>query len=271
MLADRRRRHDGLRAVVSEGAGARSLSPSDLDQDVPGAEKVHRSAVPRSALKTGVDRRALDNQLAADQPQGACSPASRRDPLLLIARSRRPARMRYSTAVTAAHAREPRTLWEIPESRAHRRADGPSRGSTSGAWSGSSTVRCSGSEPPRLARGASSRHRPPPSRKDLLVARWDSRSRVRSRSSTWTRIGLRPHNRNAAEMSAQHRRREPAADVRTWSIPCDRNRVRTIARNRRHRAKHRFSPDCRFRRGVADLDPGRPLRRFRKERDLQGL
>jgi CheY-like chemotaxis protein len=55
------------------------------------------------------------------------------------------------------------------------------------------------------------------------------------------------------EMSAQHRRREPAADVRTWSILCDRNRVRTSARERRRGAIHRFPVRSQ------KLDPGGPI------------
>jgi hypothetical protein len=60
-------------------------------------------------------------------------------------------------------------------------------------------------------------------------------------------------------------------DARAWSMSCDRSRVHTIPRNRRHRAKHRLSPDCINWTPSVQLDPGRPSRPLRKERDLQEL
>jgi hypothetical protein len=61
-------------------------------------------------------------------------------------------------------------------------------------------------------------------------------------------------------------RREPRLDARA----CARlDRVRTIARNRRYSAKHRFSPDCRNWPLKGPIRPGPSLRRFSKDRDLQ--
>jgi dienelactone hydrolase len=102
---------DALKAVVSEGAGARVLS-EDMDQDMPGLQKA--LGAPLAVIKT-----ASIAVFANESP-----PANLRDlvgkiaprPLFLIAAPNSPHGENLNTGYFAA-ANEPKTLWEIPESR----------------------------------------------------------------------------------------------------------------------------------------------------------
>ena len=57
----------------------------------------------------------------------------------------------------------------------------------------------------------------------------------------------------------EQRRQAPAADVRAWSILCDRNRVRTSALQRRRGAIHRFPGRSQKWIPWVRLDPVKPL------------
>jgi fermentation-respiration switch protein FrsA (DUF1100 family) len=102
---------EALRAVVSEGAGARTFS-EDMDQDVSGVEKW--LGAPLSAIKTA--------SIAVFSDQSP--PANLRDlvgriaprPLLLIAAPNSPNGEDLNTGYYEA-AGEPKTLWQIPESK----------------------------------------------------------------------------------------------------------------------------------------------------------
>jgi uncharacterized protein len=101
----------GLSAVVSEGAGARTMS-EDLDQDMPTAEKV--TGFPLTAFKTA-SIAVFDNQMPPTNLKklvGGIAPT----PLLLIAAPNSPHGEDLNRGYHRA-AREPKALWEIPESK----------------------------------------------------------------------------------------------------------------------------------------------------------
>jgi MYXO-CTERM domain-containing protein len=102
---------DQLRAVVSEGAGARTMS-EDLDQDMPAAEKV--TGFPLTALKTA-SIAVFGNQMPPTNLKKLV-PGIAPTPLLLIAAPNSPHGEELNRGYYRA-AREPKTLWEIPESK----------------------------------------------------------------------------------------------------------------------------------------------------------
>jgi uncharacterized protein len=101
---------DELSAVVSEGAGARTMS-EDLDQDMPTVEKV--TGFPLTALKTA-SIAVFANQMPPTNLKRLV-PAIAPTPLLLIAAPNSPHGEDLNRGYYSA-AREPKTLWEIPES-----------------------------------------------------------------------------------------------------------------------------------------------------------
>src|SRR5215210_3220583 len=102
---------DELGAVVSEGAGARTMS-EDLDQDMPTAEKV--TGFPLTALKTA-SIAVFANQMPPTNLKKLV-PGIAPTPLLLIAAPNSPHGEELNRGYYRA-AREPKTLWEIPESK----------------------------------------------------------------------------------------------------------------------------------------------------------
>jgi hypothetical protein len=101
--------NDQLKAVVSEGAGARSFS-EDMDEDLPGIEKL--LGAPVSALKTA-SIAVSSNRLP---PEHLTDLAARIDqPLLLIAAPVKGVGEELNRGYHAA-AGDNSTLWEIPES-----------------------------------------------------------------------------------------------------------------------------------------------------------
>ena len=102
---------DELGAVVSEGAGARTMS-EDLDQDMPTAEKV--TGFPLTALKTA-SIAAFANQMPPTNLKKLV-PGIAPTPLLLIAAPNSPHGEELNRGYYRA-AHEPKTLWEIPESK----------------------------------------------------------------------------------------------------------------------------------------------------------
>ena len=138
---------DELAAVVSEGAGARSIDRGH-GPGQPGAREVDAG----SRHVRGQDRggRGVLQPVAAGEPEGP-----RREDQAAPAADRGPEQARTASSSTAATARaagESETLWEIPES-THVGGIRARPASTSGASSGSSTRRC-GHEPPALCRDA---------------------------------------------------------------------------------------------------------------------
>jgi uncharacterized protein len=100
---------DGLAAVVSEGAGARSMT-EDLDEDMPGVEKV--IGFPLTAIKTA-SIAVFSNQAP---PANLKDLAARiEQPLLLIAAPEKGVGEKLNRGYAKA-AGESATLWEIPES-----------------------------------------------------------------------------------------------------------------------------------------------------------
>ncbi len=102
---------DDLAAVVSEGAGARTMS-EDLDQDMPAAEKA--LGFPLTALKTA-SVAVFSNQTPPTNLKELVGKIAPR-PLFLIAAPNSPHGEDLNTGYYAA-AGEPKTLWEIPESK----------------------------------------------------------------------------------------------------------------------------------------------------------
>jgi uncharacterized protein len=102
---------DELGAVVSEGAGARTMS-EDLDQDIPAAEKA--VGFPLTALKTA-SIAVFDNQMPPTNLKKLV-PGIAPTPLLLIAAPNSPHGEELNRGYYR-YAREPKTLWEIPESK----------------------------------------------------------------------------------------------------------------------------------------------------------
>ena len=145
----------GLRAVVSEGAGARVFS-EEIDQELSGVD--HWSNTVPAFVKQASMAVFSDTRPPADLEDLVGRIAPR--PALLIAA---PNSKHGEDLNRRYHAAGPSTeLWEIPESDARRRADRAARPSTSAASWASSTGRC-GREPPALGGGAGlhGRHRPP--------------------------------------------------------------------------------------------------------------
>jgi dienelactone hydrolase len=102
---------DALKAVVSEGAGARTFS-EDMDQDLPQVEKL--MGAPLSAIKTA-SIAVFSNQSPPTNLKDLVGKIAPR-PLFLIAAPNSPHGEDLNTGYFAA-AREPKTLWEIPESK----------------------------------------------------------------------------------------------------------------------------------------------------------
>ena len=102
---------DELGAVASEGAGARTMS-EDLDQDMPAAEKV--TGFPLTALKTA-SIAVFANQMPPTNLKKLV-PRIAPTPLLLIAAPNSPHGEELNRGYYRA-AREPKTVWEIPESK----------------------------------------------------------------------------------------------------------------------------------------------------------
>jgi uncharacterized protein len=102
---------DALKAVVSEGAGARTFS-EDMDHDAPAAEKV--LGAPLSAIKTASVAVFSNQPPPANHKQLVGKIAPR--PVFLIAAPNSPHGEDLNTGYYQA-AGEPKTLWEIPESR----------------------------------------------------------------------------------------------------------------------------------------------------------
>jgi dienelactone hydrolase len=102
---------DGLAAVVSEGAGARSYT-EDMDQDLPGTEKV--LGAPLSAIKTASIAVFSDQAPPPNLKDlvGRIAPT----PLFLIAAPNSGHGEDLNRGYYKA-AGEPRTLWEIPEAK----------------------------------------------------------------------------------------------------------------------------------------------------------
>jgi fermentation-respiration switch protein FrsA (DUF1100 family) len=100
-----------LAAVVSEGAGARSTT-EDLDEDMPGAEKL--ISVPLSVFKTASIAVFSNTAVPANLKDLVGRIAPR--PLLLIAAPNSGHGEDLNRAYVAA-AGEPKALWEIPESK----------------------------------------------------------------------------------------------------------------------------------------------------------
>jgi uncharacterized protein len=110
MLLETAAGNDELKAVVSEGAGARTYS-EDMDEDLPGLEKL--LAAPVSALKTA-SIAVSSNRLP---PENLKALAAKIDqPLLLIAAPVKGVGEELNRGYHAA-AGDNSTLWEIPESR----------------------------------------------------------------------------------------------------------------------------------------------------------
>jgi len=101
---------DELGAVVSEGAGARTMS-EDLDQDMPTAEKV--TGFPLTLFKTA-SLAVFDNQMPPTNLKKLV-PGIAPTPLLLIFAPNSPHGEDLNRGYYRA-AREPKTLWAIPES-----------------------------------------------------------------------------------------------------------------------------------------------------------
>jgi uncharacterized protein len=101
---------DGLQAVVSEGAGARTFS-EDMDQDVSAVQRW--MGVPLSAIKTA-SIAVFANQWPPTNLAELVGKIAPR-PLFLIAAPNSPNGEDLNTGYFAA-AGEPKTLWEIPES-----------------------------------------------------------------------------------------------------------------------------------------------------------
>ena len=110
MLLETAARTDALKAVVSEGAGARSLT-EDMDQDVSGAEKW--IGAPLSAVKTA-SVAVFSNQSPPENLKDLVPRIAPRA-MFLIAAPNSPAGERLNRGYYAA-AGQPKTLWEIPES-----------------------------------------------------------------------------------------------------------------------------------------------------------
>jgi uncharacterized protein len=102
--------NDDLAAVVSEGAGARSYT-EDMDEDVPGAEKV--LGVPLSAIKTA-SIAVFSNQAPPANLKDLVGRIAPR-PLLLIAAPEKGVGEELNRGYAKA-AGPTATLWEIPES-----------------------------------------------------------------------------------------------------------------------------------------------------------
>ena len=102
---------DDLAAVVSEGAGARTFS-EDMDQDLPGTEKALGS--PLSAFKTASVAVFGNHWLPTNLKDLVGKIAPR--PLFLIAAPNSPHGEDLNRGYYEA-AGEPKTLWEIPESK----------------------------------------------------------------------------------------------------------------------------------------------------------
>src|SRR4029453_13150844 len=103
--------NEGLAAVVSEGAGARSFT-EDMDQDVPQRDKL--IGLPLTVLKTasiGV----FSNQTPPDNLKDLVGRIAPR-PVFLIAAPDSGHGEELNRGYYAA-AGEPKTLWEIPESK----------------------------------------------------------------------------------------------------------------------------------------------------------
>jgi uncharacterized protein len=100
-----------LKAVVSEGAGARTFS-EDMDQDMPTVEK--SLGVPLSAIKTA-SIAVFSNQTPPTNLKQLVGKIAPR-PLFLIAAPNSPHGEDLNTGYFEA-AREPKILWEIPESK----------------------------------------------------------------------------------------------------------------------------------------------------------
>jgi hypothetical protein len=103
--------NEDLAAVVSEGAGARSFT-EDMDQDVPGLEKL--TGAPLAAIKTA-SIAVFSNQSPPENLKNLVGKIAPR-PLFLIAAPNSPNGEDLNTGYYSA-AGEPKTLWEIPESR----------------------------------------------------------------------------------------------------------------------------------------------------------
>jgi hypothetical protein len=97
--------------VVSEGAGARTFS-EDMDQDMPTVEK--SLGVPLSAIKTA-SIAVFSNQTPPTNLKQLVGKIAPR-PLFLIAAPNSPHGEDLNTGYFEA-AREPKILWEIPESK----------------------------------------------------------------------------------------------------------------------------------------------------------
>jgi hypothetical protein len=102
---------DDLAAIVSEGAGARTMS-EDLDQDIPGFEKA--LGLPLTAFKTA-SIAVFSNQAPPTNLKQLVGKIAPR-PLLLIAAPNSPHGEDLNVGYYEA-AGEPKTLWEIPESK----------------------------------------------------------------------------------------------------------------------------------------------------------
>jgi uncharacterized protein len=110
MLETAARTHE-LRAVVSEGAGARTMS-EDLDQEMPSLEKA--LGLPLTVLKTA-SVAVFSNQTPPTNLKKLVGEIAPR-PLFLIAAPNSPHGEDLNVRYFAA-AGEPKTLWEIPESK----------------------------------------------------------------------------------------------------------------------------------------------------------
>src|SRR5215210_7515669 len=102
---------DDLAAVVSEGAGARAFS-EDMDQDLPEFEKL--IGAPLAAIKTA-SIAVFSNQSPPENLKSLVRKIAPR-PLFLIAAPNSPHGEDLNTGYYEA-AGEPKTLWEIPESK----------------------------------------------------------------------------------------------------------------------------------------------------------
>ena len=151
MLIETAAETEEIAAVVSEGAGARTLS-EDMDQDEPDLQK-WTLGLAMSASKA-VAVAVSSNQLPPANLKHLAAEVEQ--PMLLIAAPNSPNGERLNRGYAEA-AGDSATLWEIPES-GHVGGQRPGRRSTSGAWSASST-RSSRHEPPAFRRGAGVRCR----------------------------------------------------------------------------------------------------------------
>ena len=101
---------DDLKAVVSEGAGARAFS-DEMDEEMSGVDRLLNGA--GSAVKTGA-LTVFTNQTPAANLRDLVGKIAPR-PLMLIAAPNSPNGEKLNRGYHAA-AHEPKTLWEIPES-----------------------------------------------------------------------------------------------------------------------------------------------------------